>query len=76
VEIRTISDNGVYYAENEDTQLCEERFSLTANGHLKRKKAYKSHILNKKDRKRKRNLRKTTLVFAGVEKKMRAMLEV
>jgi len=43
---------------------------------LKRKKAFKSHILNKKDRKRKRNLRKTTLVFAGVEKKTRLMIAV
>ena len=59
------------------TRSCaKKRFSLTANGHLKRKKAYKSHILNKKDRKRKRNLRKTTLVFKGFEKNMRAMIEV
>jgi len=55
---------------------AKKRFSMTANGHLKRKKAFKSHILNKKDRKRKRNLRKTTLVFAGVEKKFRTMIEV
>lgn len=57
------------------TRSCaKKRFSLTADGHLKRKKAYKTHILNKKPRKRKRNLRKTTLVYAGVEKKMRAMI--
>ena len=55
---------------------AKKRFSLTANGHLKRKKAYKSHILNKKSRKRKRNLRKTTLVFEGVEKKTRWMISV
>ncbi|NLE02502.1 MAG: 50S ribosomal protein L35 [Fibrobacter sp.] len=55
---------------------AKKRFRLTANGHLKRKKAFKSHILNKKDRKRKRNLRKTTLVFAGVEKKTRLMIAV
>lgn len=59
------------------TRSCaKKRFSLTADGHLKRKKAYKSHILNKKTRKRKRNLRKTALVYAGVEKKMRAMIAV
>jgi len=59
------------------TRSCaKKRFSLTANGHLKRKKAYKSHILNKKSRKRKRNLRQTALVFEGVEKKMRTMIEV
>ena len=55
---------------------AKKRFSLTANGHLKRKKAFKSHILNKKPRKRKRNLRKTTMIYAGVEKKMRSMIAV
>ncbi|MDR0307451.1 MAG: 50S ribosomal protein L35 [Chitinispirillales bacterium] len=54
---------------------ARKRFSLTANGHVKRKKAYKSHILNKKDRKRKRNLRKSTLVYEGVEKKVALMLQ-
>jgi len=59
------------------TRSCaKKRFSLTANGHVKRKKAFKSHILNKKSRKRKRNLRQTTLVFAGVEKKIRSMIAV
>ncbi len=59
------------------TRSCaKKRFRLTANGHLKRKKAYTSHILNKKDRKRKRGLRKTALVFKGLEKNMRAMIEV
>jgi large subunit ribosomal protein L35 len=37
-------------------------FRETASGQLKRKKAYKSHILTSKSRKRKRNLRKATLV--------------
>lgn len=59
------------------TRSCaKKRFSLTADGHLKRKKAYKSHILTKKSRKRKRNLRQTALVFSGVEKKMRTMISV
>ncbi|MDG5815883.1 50S ribosomal protein L35 [Chitinispirillales bacterium ANBcel5] len=53
---------------------ARKRFSLTANGHVKRKKAYKSHILNKKSRKRKRNLRKTAYVFSGIEKKVRSMV--
>jgi len=54
---------------------ARKRFKLTARGHVKRHKAYKSHILNKKDRKRKRNLRKGTLIFKGFEKKVRSMLE-
>ncbi|MGM0378168.1 MAG: 50S ribosomal protein L35 [Bacillota bacterium] len=35
-----------------------KRFKKTASGKIKRKKAYKGHILGKKTPKRKRNLRK------------------
>ena len=38
-----------------------KRFKKTANGKLKRMKAYKSHILTKKTTKRKRNLRKAAM---------------
>jgi large subunit ribosomal protein L35 len=55
---------------------ARKRFSLTADGHVKRKKAFKSHILNKKDRKRKRNLRKSALVYDGVEKKVALMIQM
>lgn len=37
-------------------------FKVTGTGKLKRNKANKSHILTKKTTKRKRNLRKATLV--------------
>jgi len=37
---------------------AKKRFSLTKSGKVKRAKAYKNHILNKKSTKRKRNLRK------------------
>ncbi len=40
---------------------AKKRFKLTATGKVKRAHAYKSHILNKKSTKRKRNLRKTTV---------------
>ena len=36
---------------------AKKRFSLTKSGKVKRAKAYKNHILNKKTTKRKRNLR-------------------
>jgi large subunit ribosomal protein L35 len=52
----------------------KKRFRSTAKGHLKRKKAYKSHILNKKSRKRKRNLRQDTLVDSTQEKKIKSMI--
>jgi len=41
---------------------AKKRFSLTGTGRVKRFKAYKSHILNKKTTKRKRNLRKGTYI--------------
>lgn len=36
---------------------AKKRFALTKTGKVKRAKAYKSHILNKKSTKRKRTLR-------------------
>lgn len=39
---------------------AKKRFKLTKTGKVKRAHAYKSHILNKKSTKRKRNLRKGT----------------
>jgi large subunit ribosomal protein L35 len=41
---------------------AKKRFKVTASGLIKREKAYKSHILTKKSRKTKRNLRQSTLV--------------
>lgn len=41
---------------------AKKRFVLTASGKIKRKHAYKSHILTKKSKKRKRNLTYFTTV--------------
>ena len=41
---------------------AKKRFKVTGSGKIKRKKAFKSHILTKKSSKTKRNLRKSTLV--------------
>ncbi len=41
---------------------AKKRFQVTGTGKYKRKKAYKSHILTKKTRKRKRELGKTAIV--------------
>ena len=43
-------------------RAAAKRFHKTGTGQLKRMKAYKSHILTKKSTKRKRNLRKSTLM--------------
>ncbi len=40
---------------------AKKRFKLTKTGKVKRAHAFKSHILNKKTTKRKRNLRKTVV---------------
>ena len=41
---------------------AKKRFTLTGTGKIKRKHAYKSHILTKKTKKQKRNLTQTGLV--------------
>ena len=41
---------------------AKKRFALTGTGKIKRKHAFKSHILTKKTTKRKRNLTKTGYV--------------
>lgn len=43
-------------------RAAAKRLKRTGTGLLRRKRAYKSHILTKKTRKRKRQLRKGTLV--------------
>ncbi len=55
---------------------AKKRFSLTATGKIKRKKAYKSHILTKKAKKRKRNLAKTTFVHKSDERNIKSMLSI
>ena len=43
-------------------RAAAKRFKTTGTGKLVRNKAYKSHILTKKSPKRKRNLRKATVM--------------
>jgi large subunit ribosomal protein L35 len=51
-----------------------KRTKVTGTGKVKRMKAYKSHILNKKSPKRKRNLRKSGLVSDANMKQVKRML--
>jgi large subunit ribosomal protein L35 len=53
---------------------AKKRFQITGTGKVKRKHAYKSHILTKKTTKRKRNLTYSTLVSNADEKRMKALL--
>ena len=51
-----------------------KRFKLTAKGKVKRHKAYVSHLLGPKSRKRKRQLRKATLVSAEDHARIRRLI--
>ena len=53
---------------------AKKRFSLTATGKIKRKHAFKSHILTKKATKRKRNLTYYTVVHDSDVKRVKLML--
>ncbi len=54
---------------------AKKRFDVTGTGKLKRKHAYKSHILTKKSKKRKRNLTYTAIVDKADAKNVRLMLQ-
>lgn len=49
-------------------------FKVTASGKVKRRKAYRSHILTSKSRKRKRHLRKPGLVSKQEELRVKRLL--
>ena len=51
-----------------------KRFKKTGSGKIMRMKANKSHILNKKTTKRKRNLRQSTITDATNVKNMKKVL--
>ncbi len=53
---------------------ANKRFKVTASGKIKRSKAFGSHLLTKKSSKRKRNLKKATLVVKSEFKKMKELL--
>lgn len=55
-------------------RAAAKRFHTTGSGKLKRMKAYKSHILTKKSRKTKRNLRKATIASPANAKVMKKIL--
>jgi large subunit ribosomal protein L35 len=54
---------------------AKKRFDLTGTGKIKRKHAFKSHILTKKSKKRKRNLTKFTMVDKTDAANVKAMLQ-
>ena len=53
---------------------AKKRFKLSKNGKPIRGHAYKSHILNKKTTKRKRNLRKTEVADVTNQKQVKRLI--
>ena len=55
---------------------AKKRFKLTGTGKVKRKHAFKSHILTKKSTKRKRNLTHSGLVSSADMNRVQQMLNI
>ena len=55
-------------------KAAAKRFKITGTGKLNRNNSYTQHILGKKSRKRKRNLRHATTVDRTVENKVKKTL--
>lgn len=55
---------------------AKKRFKLTGSGKIKRKHAYKSHILTKKSNKRKLRLTHSTLVDTADENSIKEQLRL
>jgi large subunit ribosomal protein L35 len=53
---------------------ASKRFRVTASGKIKRHSSHKSHILTKKSTKRKRNLRKESLISDADAPKVHRMI--
>ena len=55
---------------------AKKRFKLTGTGKIKRKHAFKSHILTKKSKKRKRALTHVTMVHKSDQSNVKQMLRL
>jgi large subunit ribosomal protein L35 len=56
------------------SRSAAKRFRLTGRGKIRRSQAYARHILTKKTRKRKRNLRHPALVASVDARRMRRLI--
>ena len=68
--------NNVTMPKVKTKSSAKKRFKLTGTGKIKRKHAYKSHILTKKETKQKRNLTKMGLVHKSDENNVKDMLRI
>lgn len=53
---------------------AKKRFELTGSGKVKRKHAFKSHILTKKTTKQKRNLTYSAVLTSADEKRVKELI--
>lgn len=55
---------------------AKKRFQARANGTIKRKHAFKNHMLDKKQTKRKRRLTHSTVVHKADERRIKRLLNI
>ncbi|MCL4135679.1 UNVERIFIED_CONTAM: hypothetical protein GTU68_040182 [Idotea baltica] len=55
---------------------AKKRFKVTGTGKIMRRKAYKSHILTKKTKKRKRRLTLAAVVHKSETKRVKKLLNI
>ena len=55
-------------------KAAAKRFTLTGSGRVRRRRAFKSHILTKKAKKRKRRLRKVALASRADNTRLKHLL--
>ena len=60
--------------KQKSNRAAAKRFKVTASGRVKRSRAYKSHILTKKPRKRKRKLAKPAMLSPADAPQIKRML--
>lgn len=60
--------------KQKSNSAAKKRFTVKPNGHVKRAQQGKAHILTKKETKRTRNLRKTSVVDSGQEKTIKKLV--
>lgn len=53
---------------------AKKRFKVTGSGKIKRAKAFKRHLLGRKNKKRKEELAKSTVVSKSDEKRIKGLL--
>ncbi|MEK7819429.1 MAG: 50S ribosomal protein L35 [Bacteroidota bacterium] len=62
--------------KTKSSKSARKRFSLTASGKVKRRSQNRRHILTSKSKKRKRQLKRSSLVFKGEASRLKSVLQM